>query len=173
MHSSCALSHSAIEAALELHGHPLDAIDRIEVDTVAINLKIDCLPVPNDLSIRFSLQYAVATALTLGRSDIDAFRYREKVAELAKRVSVRVDDEFDSRYPDTAPARVTVIAPDGARATATVHNARGHWSRPLSELQRWDKFATLVGDPVVGEVWWSRLLALREIPDCATLLEVD
>jgi 2-methylcitrate dehydratase PrpD len=27
------------------------------------------------------------------------------VAELAKRVSVRVDDEFDSRYPDTAPAR--------------------------------------------------------------------
>jgi hypothetical protein len=66
-----------------------------------------------------------------------------------------------------------VIAPDGARATATVHNARGHWSRPLSELQRWDKFATLVADPVVGEVWWSRLLAFREIPDCATLLEVD
>jgi hypothetical protein len=43
----------------------------------------------------------------------------------------------------------------------------------LSELQRWDKFATLVADPVVGEVWWSRLLAFREIPDCATLLEVD
>jgi 2-methylcitrate dehydratase PrpD len=124
MHSSCALSHSAIEVALELHGHPLDTIDRIEVDTVALNLKIDCLP------------------------------------------------EFDNRYPDAAPARVTVVAPDGARATATVHNPRGHCSRPLPGLQGWDKFATLVADPVVAEVWWSRPLALWEIPDCATL-EVD
>jgi 2-methylcitrate dehydratase PrpD len=172
VHSSCALSHSAIEAGLKLHDQAPQAIEAIEVDTVTVHRKIDRLPKPNALSIRFSLQYAVATALLLGRSDIDAFRYRDEVAELAKKVSVRTDAEFDRRYPDAAPARVTVFGADSSRLTATVDNPRGHWRRPLSESDRWHKFAMLVADSRAAEVWWDRLLALTEAPDCATLLEV-
>jgi 2-methylcitrate dehydratase PrpD len=91
---------------------------------------------------------------------------------LAKRVSVNVDEGFEAQFPDAAPARVTVITSDRSR-TATVTNPRGHWSRPLSETERWEKFSTLVAEPRVAEVWWDRLAKLHEIPDCSTLLEVN
>jgi 2-methylcitrate dehydratase PrpD len=171
VHSSCALSHSAIEAALQIHGNLPGTVERIEVETVAVNLKIDRQPEPNSLSGRFSLQYAVATALLLGRSDIDAFRYRAEVAELARKVRVKADSMFDAQYPGAAPARVTVITEVGRR-TASVANPRGHWSRPLTDDERWQKFSTLVAEPRVAEAWWGRLSKLREIPDCSTLLEV-
>lgn len=171
VHSSCALSHSAIEAALQIHGCLSGNIERIEVQTVTVNLKIDRLPEPNSLSGRFSLQYAVATALLLGRSDIEAFRYRPEIAELARRAHVTVDGELDEQYPESAPARVTVITDSGSR-TATVANPRGHWSRPLTDAERWDKFSALVAEPRVAGAWWERLSKLREIPDCAVLLEV-
>jgi 2-methylcitrate dehydratase PrpD len=171
VHSSCALSHTAIEAALQLHGHLPGNIEHVEVETVTVNLKIDRLPAPNSLSARFSLPYAVATALLLGRSDIDAFRYRPELAELARKVHVTVDAELDAQYPDAAPARVTVSSASGSR-TAAVTNPRGHWSRPLTDTQRWEKFSALVAEPRVAEAWWGNLSTLRALPDCAALLEV-
>lgn len=171
VHSSCALSHSAIEAALEIHGKFTGNIDQVEVETVTNNLKIDRIPVPNSLSVRFSLQYATATALILGRSDIDAFRYRPEVAEIARKVHVRAASEFDAQYPEAAPARVTVTTASG-RLTETVTNPRGHWSRPLTDEDRWNKFAALIAQPQVAKAWWESLSKLREIPDCSSLLDV-
>lgn len=171
VHSSCALSHSAIEAALEIHGKLAGNIQRVEVETVTNNLKIDRLPVANSLSGRFSLQYATATALTLGRSDIDAFRYRPDVAEMAKKVHVTAANEFDAQYPEAAPARVTVTT-DSGKLTETVANPRGHWTRPLTSDERWSKFAGLVAEPQVAKAWWESLSKLREVPDCSYLLDL-
>ncbi|MCG5215196.1 MmgE/PrpD family protein [Streptosporangium soli] len=168
VHSACALSHSAVEAALALDPVPPETIRQVRVDTVAVNLKIDRQPAANDLSGRFSLPYAVATALLLGRSDIEAFRYRPEVAALAGQVQVHVAPEFEARWPESAPARVTVVTEDGSRS-ATVDNPRGHHERPLTVDEHRAKFGTLVGDSRTAAVWWRRLTALPEVADCADL----
>jgi 2-methylcitrate dehydratase PrpD len=167
VHSACALTHSAVEAALEAGGGAPERIRRVRVETVAVNLKIARQPEPNDLSGRFSLPYAVATALALGRSDIDAFRYRPEIAALARKVEVSVDAELDAQWPESAPARVSVESTDGTR-TATVTNPRGHHTRPLTVAEHREKFTALVGAPAAA--WWGRLTALRDVADCATLL---
>lgn len=171
VHSSCALSHSAIEAALQIRGQLTEDIQHVEVETVTNNLKIDRIPVPNSLSARFSLQYATATALILGRSDIDAFGYRPDVARLAGKVHVTAASEFDGQYPEAAPARVTVTTGSG-KLSETVTNPRGHWSRPLTSAERWGKFAALIAEPRVAKAWWESLSKLADIPDCSSLLDV-
>ncbi|MFD0533380.1 hypothetical protein ACFQY7_05855 [Actinomadura luteofluorescens] len=168
VHSACALTHCAIEAALAIGPVQVDAIREVRVDTVSINLKIARQPAPNDLSGRFSLPYAVATALLVGGSGVDAFRYRPEVAELARKVTVRADAGFDARWPEAAPARVTVRTDDGA-LTAVVDNPRGHHTRPLSAEEHRDKFVALLGDSPASRAWWDRLTELTAVTDCAEL----
>lgn len=169
VHSACALSHSAVEAALAVAPVPPADIRQVRVDTVAVNLKIDRQPVANDLSGRFSLPYAVATALVLGRSDVEAFRFRPEIAAVAERVRVSVLPEFEDQWPESAPARVSVVTAGGT-ATATVTNPRGHHTRPLSEAEHRDKLAALLGDQRAATAWWARCEGLLTYADCADLL---
>ncbi|MEV0381594.1 MmgE/PrpD family protein [Nonomuraea sp. NPDC050643] len=170
VHSACALSHSAVEAALALAPVSPEEIREVRVETVAVNLKIDRQPVANDLSGRFSLPYAVATALVLGRSDVEAFGFRPEIAAVAEKVRVSVLPEFEAEWPESGPARVSVVTGDGSVA-ATVRNPRGHHTRPLTEAEHQEKFATLVGDQRTAAAWWERLDGLLAIADCAGLFE--
>jgi 2-methylcitrate dehydratase PrpD len=166
-HSACALSHAAIDAVLEL---PLPAggqVLRVAVQTVQNNMKLDRQPQPNDLSGRFSLPYAVATAVALRRSDPEAFEFRPDVADLARRVRIEVADDLQSQWPDASPARVTVETSEGT-FSGTVANPRGHHSLPLTPTEIRTKFEQLVGGPEAS-TWWPRLTSLREVDDCATL----
>ncbi|MFC4115308.1 MmgE/PrpD family protein [Nonomuraea zeae] len=172
VHSACALSHSAVEAGLALAPVRPEEIREVLVETVSVNLKIDRQPVANDLSGRFSLQYAVATALVLGRSDVEAFRFRPEIAAVAEKVRVSVLPEFEAEWPDSAPARVTVVT-GGGSAAETVRNPRGHHTRPLTEAEHQEKFAALVGDRRTAAAWWERLGGLLTVSDCASLLEAD
>ena len=166
-HSACALSHAAIDAILEL---PLPAgrqVHGVAVQTVQNNMKLDRQPRPNDLSGRFSLPYAVATAVALRRSDPEAFEFRPDVADLARRVRVEVADDLQSQWPDASPARVTVETSEGT-FSRTVTNPRGHHSLPLTPSEIRAKFERLVGGPEAS-TWWQLLTSLREVDDCATL----
>ena len=167
VHSACALSHAAIDAVCEMELDRSQDILRVRVETVANNLKLDRQPRANDLSGRFSMQYAVATVIALGRTDPEAFIFRPEVAALAERVEVVGAADLEARWPDAAPARVTVRT---ARETITrtVDNPRGHYSRPISADELHAKFRMLVGDE--AEQWWARLTNLLKVPDCAQLL---
>lgn len=167
LHSACALSHAAIDAVLEMGLDDVSDVLDVQVETVANNLKLDRQPHPNELSGRFSLPYAVATVLTLGRSDPEAFTYRPQVALLAEKVNVSAAEDLEASWPEHAPARVTVRT-TGGTLTRTVDNPRGHHSRPITAVELEAKFASLVGD--LAERWWSRLTNLSEVEDCAQLL---
>lgn len=170
VHSACALAHSAIEAALALAPLRPEQVQGVRVDTVAVNLKIDTRPAANALSTRFSLPYAVATALTLGRSDPDAFEYRAETAALAARVDVHTDDALDARWPAAAPARVTVSTDAGVR-TAEVRNPRGHHTRPLDDGELRAKFLGLLEGRAGAAALWERLTDLPSLDDCTTLFQ--
>jgi len=167
-HSACALTHAAIDAVTALDVPVGQPIRRVRVETVANNMKLDRQPRPNDLSGRFSLPYAVATALSLGRTDPEAFQYRPEVAELAQLVEVSVAADLDAQWPDASPARVTVHW-DGGHRTSTVRNPRGHWTQPLSPDELREKFVALVDDADVVDVWWARLTELPGVGDSARI----
>jgi 2-methylcitrate dehydratase PrpD len=168
VHSACALSHTAIEAALQLGRVDPRQVREVRVETVAVNLKIARQARPNDLSARFSLPYAVAAALTSGAAGVEPLTYRPEVAELAERVHVSEDAALTARWPDAAPARVSVVSGDGTR-TATVDNASGHVTNPVDEPGLRAKFDQLVDDPARADAWWPRLIALPRVSDCAVL----
>ncbi|MDT7649165.1 MAG: hypothetical protein QOI36_571 [Pseudonocardiales bacterium] len=168
-HSACALTHAAIDAVLELDLPSAKTIRHVRVETVANNMKLDRQPRPNDLSGRFSLPYAVATAILLGRSDPDAFRYRPEVAALAELVQVEIASDLEAQWPESSPARVTVDW-SGGTTSATVRNPRGHHTQPMTCAEVHEKFRTLVHHGDRAEAWWPRLTSLRDVRDCATLL---
>lgn len=168
LHSACALSHAALDAIAQLNLPRPEDIRRITVETVSNNMKLNRLPQPNSLSTRFSLPYAVATAVTLRRSDPDAFEFRPDVAELATQVTVSVADDLERQWPGASPARVTVHW-DGGSATAEVANPHGFHADPISADELKSKFDQLVDEPGVAWEWWDKLTHLRDIGNCSSL----
>jgi 2-methylcitrate dehydratase PrpD len=169
LHSACALSHSALDAVLALGPPPAQDVTRVEVETVSNNLKIAGQARPNDLSTRFSIPYAVATAILHGHTGPAAFAPDERVAELAQRVEVRAAGDLEGAWPDAAPARVTVHTRDGDRAKR-VDNPRGHHSNPVELNELRAKFELLVGGADPGRLY-ERLLGIREVEDVSTAFE--
>ncbi len=166
-HSACALSHAALDAVLQLPLPAVAEIRRVRVETVSNNMKLDRLPSPNDLSARFSLPYAVATALVLGRTDPEAFRFRPDVAALARLVDVEVAQDLEAAWPAASPARVTIYSSTG-ELTHLVQNPRGHHDTPFETVEVRGKFDNLVGVPD-AERWWQNLTNLPDVDDCALL----
>lgn len=170
LHSACALSHAAIDAMYQLELPDPESIQRIVVETVSNNMKLNRQPEPNNLSVRFSLPYAVATVAVLGRSGPDAFSFRREVADLARLVEVRAVPDLEERWPESSPARVTVQWNEGS-ATAEVLNPHGHHSEPITEFELRSKFLELVNEPENGDGWWSTLTSLTSVEDCAAIFQ--
>jgi 2-methylcitrate dehydratase PrpD len=170
-HSSCALSHSAIDATLSLGPIDPEAIRAIRVKTVHNNLRLDHQSRGNPLSNRFSLPYAVATAIVNGEAGPAAFAPNERAAALARRVSVAASDQMTKRWPAASPARVEVELPNST-LTAEVENPVGHESQRLSREELRQKFESLAVDPNGGgtRVSYDRLLELESITDIGGLL---
>ncbi|MFQ6398061.1 MmgE/PrpD family protein [Nocardia sp. KC 131] len=172
VHSACALTHTAIDAALDIvESGPLapDSITRVWVETVAAVRKVDIRAAPNDLSCRFSVSYAVATALCTGTSGPAAFVYRSDIAAVAQRVEVRVDPQLEQRWPASSPARVRVEVGDQV-LESLVENPIGHPPRALSREEHFAKFAGAISDPDRARDAWARIMDLRRLPDVDSLL---
>ncbi|GGK91648.1 MmgE/PrpD family protein [Nocardia jinanensis] len=172
VHSACALTHTAIDAALDLlESEPLapDAITSVRIDTVAAVRKVDIEEVPNDLSCRFSISYAVAAALATGTSGPEAFRFRPDIAALARRVEVHVDPQLEERWPVSSPARVRVEV-DGRVLESLVENPTGHPPRVLSREVHFEKFAAAISDPDRARDAWARIMDLPRLDDAGSLL---
>lgn len=166
-HSACALSHAALDAMLAEPLPPAEQIEAVRVETVRNNLKLDRLARANSLSGRFSLPYAVATAILLGRTDVDAFRYRPEVAAWSERVTVEAADDLEECWPDAAPARVTVLTRDET-TTRRVDNPHGHHSDPLTVAELREKFDVLT-ESTGDDGMWQRLTNLVEVADSRSL----
>jgi 2-methylcitrate dehydratase len=101
-----------------------------------------------------SLPFVVATALANG--DVDAQHFRTdcltdaRVTEVMRRVKVSVDPALTERWPETAPARVTVRNVVGELQCAEVIYPNGHVRHPMSDIEVGTKFKTMFA-PKSGE----------------------
>jgi 2-methylcitrate dehydratase PrpD len=177
---SCALTHSAIDALLELR-----ARHRIEPATVAaVEVGVNAV-VPdvlrharpaNGLERKFSMQYCAAAALArgpLGLADFDDGRAADGTTErLMDRVHMVIDPTLPQELEHQAWTRITVRLTDGTTFEEKPRGASGHPNAPLSDAELRVKFLACAA-PVIGadaaEGVADQIAHLEDIPDIRAL----
>jgi 2-methylcitrate dehydratase len=125
-----------------------------------------------------SMPYVVASVLIDG-AYTDAIFAPERLKDprtldLMKKIKIAEDAEFNKRYPQSLPCRMTITLKNGEQNTAEISNPLGHHDRPMNDAQLIDKFRGLAGrklpparlDKVLDRVWriendseWAMLFA--------------
>jgi 2-methylcitrate dehydratase PrpD len=133
------------------------------------------------LGAKFSIPYAVAASLVLGRTDLAAFEDAAvadpRIRRLAARVEIASDPAMNPRRPDDYPTAVVAVAlRDGRLLTESTTVVRGDAAAPADLGEIIEKFETLaapaLGAPgaraVVEAV--DRIEVLKDVRDLTSLL---
>ena len=184
LHACCLYNHPVLDGVQTLLGRErfgAEDVERIKVETPAIaTTMIDPEPA-NMLAAKFSLPYAVATAVVHNSTDITAF-YPDRLEDpetlaLARRVDVVTDPEMDLRRYDYPAAKVAILLKDGRTLTEDVTAHHGDTQNPASREELVGKFNFLAQD-VLGEGGAARVVetvgyldALENIRELTRLLK--
>jgi 2-methylcitrate dehydratase PrpD len=177
---SCALTHAAIDALIELrgqHGLQPEQIAAVEVGVNRVTPGVLIHPAPaTGLERKFSMQFCAAAALAQGRVDFASFEDGEirdpTLRALMERVTMVVDESVPDGLTAHAWTRVTLRLGDGRVLTSPPRGALGHPDRPLSAAALRAKFlacATTVLTPGEAEAVAGQLDHLEAIPDIRAL----
>jgi 2-methylcitrate dehydratase PrpD len=148
LYPSCAGTHPALDALLDLKGREdfhADEVEAIEVGVDPIVPTILLYDRPSSgLEGKFSMPFCAAAAVVRGHVGIDTFDAAAlsdpTIAAMQSRITMRVDPTLDAAAPSLTQARVTVRLRDGRTLTATANGARGYPERPAGDEQLATKF---------------------------------
>jgi 2-methylcitrate dehydratase PrpD len=177
---SCALTHPAIDALIELRERERLVPAEVEAVDVGVNAIVpDVLQHANPttaLERKFSMQFCAASALAEGRVDLGSFEDGEvknpTTRALMSRVRLRVDDGLPHELEQHAWSRVTVRLKDGRRIELPPRGAQGHPDQPLSDAALREKFlrcATVVVPRDEAEAIADQIGHLEDVPDIRAL----
>ncbi|KSV63388.1 hypothetical protein N183_35650 [Sinorhizobium sp. Sb3] len=164
VYACCRHVHAPLEALLNVvrdNAIDANAIDAIDVETYSGALRISNKVEPANLvDIQYSIPYCLGLAALVGSESLlpltsDALG-RPLVSALAKRVTLRRNDEFDASFPAKTLARVTVTS-RGQRFVSGVTVPKGDAADPLSWKDVQAKFRA-VTRLVANEAEQERLL---------------
>src|SRR5438067_12882881 len=177
---SCALTHSAIDALLDLRArHHLDpakvAAVEIGVSAVVPDVLRHTRP-SNGLERKFSMQYCAAAALArggVGLADFDEGPVRDAATrDLMDRITMVVDPALPHDLEQHAWTRVSMRLTDGTTLESKPRGASGHPATPLSDAELHAKFlgcaAPVLGDDMAEGVA-AQLRRLEDVPDVRAL----
>jgi len=183
LYACCRYNHFALDALLalaragEVHA---DQVDRVVVTTIPFGPRMAGTAPTSMLGAKFSIPYAVAAALVLGRADVAAFVEPAlgdpRIRTLAARVEVRVDPEMSPRRADHPTARVEVTLKDGRALTGVTSVVRGDFEDPVPAEEIVEKFVSLASPPLgsARACDVARLVeqteTLKDVRDLAALL---
>lgn len=171
-HAACRYTHAALDALAEILGKAgkVDARDvlGIEVATYVWAAQLDDSEPKSMLAAKFSLPFALATALVNGGATIAAFRDEARgdrvISALAARVTVDEDLALTAMLPAARPARVTLRLADGRSFTALATTNKGDTEDPYSAAEVEAKFIEITA-PVWGEAKARRIVAAANALD--------
>ncbi|RDC75221.1 MmgE/PrpD family protein [Rhodovulum sp. 12E13] len=151
MHSCCRYNHAALDALAQIRaerpGLSPDEIERVEVATYSLAVELDDPAPANVLGAKFSVPFAVATALVTGSTGVESFTQERvddpEIRALASRVGVREDKGMTAALPDKRPALVTLHLAGGETLTAATETNRGDWADPYPPGEIRDKYLSL------------------------------
>lgn len=176
---SCALTHPAIDALLDLRERErLTPTDVAEIEVAVGPVVPDVLRHPqptNGLERKFSMQYCAAAALADGRVDLASFaegEVPEATRGLMTRVRMVVANDLPQALEQNAWSRVTVRLGDGRTLTVPPRGALGHPDSPLGDARLREKFlscAALAMSRDDAEGIADQLAHLEDVPDIRAL----
>ena len=151
MHSCCRYNHAALDALAimqETHGTLVhNTIEDVLVETYSLAVELDDPAPRNVLAGKFSVPFAMATALVNQSTDVNSFTMpnvtNPDILKLAGRVRLEEDPAMTACLPDRRPARVTIRMKSGETLQATTETNRGDWSAPYPTEEIRDKFMLL------------------------------
>lgn len=165
-HSCCALNHAAVEATFGLvHNLSPEDVDRVVIETVENNMKINRLPTESSLSTRFSLPYSVAAVILTKESRQENFDYHQDTADFAQKIAVHQSEELQEFWPNSSPARVTIHLKDGEELINQVDNPKGHYLNPADPARLEEKFVDLGATNTAPNFNWNYFMNLETIDD--------
>ena len=162
-HACCRMNHPALDAVMALraqHRFAGDDVAAVHVTSIPFGLRMLETAPRTMLGAKFSIPYAVAAALVLGRTDTAAFEERElddqRILAMAKRIEVVADDEMALKRADYPTAHVKVKLRDGRVLSHTTGVVRGDAANPVASEEVVAKFLSLaaecLGEPRAREV---------------------
>lgn len=177
---SCALTHAAIDALLDLrrqHGIRPEQVAAVEIGVNRVTPGVLIYPAPTTaLERKFSMQFCAAAALAHGRVDFASFTDGEVgdplVRSLMARITMAVDEGLPDRLSEHAWSRVSMRLDDGRTLASPPRGATGHPDRPLGAEALRQKFlscATLAIARDEAEGVAEQLEHFEEIPDVRAL----
>ena len=126
-------------------------------------------PTPETLyDAKFSLQHCVSIAILFGQVGFDSFEYeaRQQVSGLAKKFSLKCNEEYEKAYPDSWGAEVKVKFINGKELSVRRKHAKGDPEAQLSSKEMREKAEILFsyGGVSDAESWVERILGLSHEP---------
>jgi 2-methylcitrate dehydratase PrpD len=156
---SCAATHTAIEATLNLvHRHKLHPahIQKIQVGSGSVGPIMLVHRQPSTgFEGKFSMPFVVAVAIKDGRVGLESFTDENAdhpvVRQLIARTEFYVDPKFAERKIDEAPANVTITTIDGQVLTESIEDPQGSPTRPMSDEALKTKFRDCLSRRLTAE----------------------
>ncbi len=152
---ACHGTHAAVDAALKLrsqHGFSPQEIKAVECHGRPLMSSVLIYSEPaTGLQAKFSLEYCVAAALTLGRLGIAQFTdeavLNSEVRKTMQKLSIIGDEDIEKLARDKnllAPSKVKITLDDGRQFSLMIEEARGGPRDPLSWTEIENKFLECV-----------------------------
>jgi len=154
-HASCSYTHPPADAALAVYAErgrvEPEAVETIEVESHHLATALRGCDWPTRMAAMFSIPYVVAVTLRTGECGPESFdeahRRDEKIARLAAKITLSLDNELDAKLPAHRAARLRVHWVGGEQTVVEVENPIGDADfHPLSDDALLDKSASLLGD---------------------------
>ena len=165
-HAACRHAHAPVDALnAALTGRSLDPseIDRVTVVSHYPATRCAESEPANTLAAKFSIPFAIATAIVHGSSGVDAFRQDavedRATRSLAQRVELVEDASFNRRFPEEDPARVEVHLRNGQQLLGFVDHPHSDTNNQPTVTQLMEKFIGLTS-PVLSREGASKAAAL-------------
>ncbi|HTY80885.1 MAG TPA: MmgE/PrpD family protein [Candidatus Bathyarchaeia archaeon] len=171
LHACCRMNHPALDAVMSMraqHRFTGDDVAAVHVTSIPFGLRMLETAPRTMLGAKFSIPYAVAAALVLGRTDVSAFEEPvlddERIRAMARRIDVTADGEMALKRADYPTAHVRIELRDGRSLSQTTGVVRGDAANPVEADEVVAKFHALTAGPL-GERRAQEILATVEKVD--------
>lgn len=180
-YACCRSMHPAINAVLNIMDKTkldIENIERIEIKTYLIAIK-QCgfTSIPKNVSeAKFCLPYGVAIALFDKQVLVEQFtdeRIKDKkVLDLAQKVVLIEDAEFNDMYPNKWGCELSIWMKDGEKFVERVDNAKGDPLNPLSREEISNKFVSLSSSVIGSDKALAVLERLMDIKNIKNVAQI-
>ncbi len=162
---SCAFTHPAIDAALEIKNETsLSIADISEVEVRINQMASDALnhkKATSGLEGKFSIEYCVASALLRGNCRLADFTAEnvllEDVQDLSRKIRRSIIEKPVGVENIFGPAEVKVVYKNGSAIKKRIEIAKGDPNKPLNSTERFEKYqdclSGVYGNKVISQTY--------------------